>query len=209
MVSPDGVAPSRMVSISASVNLPLHHKVQKFSSGTGSPRWSRKRGVKRLCLCERGNITSPQCTSVSESVLPSCTRDYRFHCDSVFGLPPRRSKWSRQQQFSSLWWERRDGDGDRSTQLYAAGLSRDARQRQRQSQWAQVDQTELDLTWLWTRSHNRLFHYHHQSITIIDRRILVQTLQNRMWANAQPDGRPAEHRWCLCSTPQSLADAHY
>jgi len=30
-----------------------------------------------------------------------------------------------------------------------------------------------------------------------------------MWANAQRDGRPAEHRWRLCSTPQSLADAHY
>jgi len=39
----DGVAPSRMVSVSASVNLPLHHKVQKFSSGTGSPGWSRKK----------------------------------------------------------------------------------------------------------------------------------------------------------------------
>ena len=35
--SPDGVAPSRMVGVSASVNLPLHHKVQKFSSGTGLP----------------------------------------------------------------------------------------------------------------------------------------------------------------------------
>jgi len=28
----------QMVSVSASVNLPLHHEVQKFSSGTGSPR---------------------------------------------------------------------------------------------------------------------------------------------------------------------------
>ena len=27
-----------------------------------------------------------------------------------------------------------------------------------------------------------------------------------MWANAQRDGRPAEY---MCSTPQSLADAHY
>ena len=27
LVSPDGLAPSRMVSVSASVNLPLHHKV--------------------------------------------------------------------------------------------------------------------------------------------------------------------------------------
>jgi len=33
-----------MVGVSASVNLPLHHKVQKFSSGTSSPGWSRKKG---------------------------------------------------------------------------------------------------------------------------------------------------------------------
>jgi len=35
LVSLDGMAPSRMVGVSASVDLPLHHKVQKFSSGTG------------------------------------------------------------------------------------------------------------------------------------------------------------------------------
>jgi len=29
LVSPDGVAPSQMVGVSASVNLLLHHKVQK------------------------------------------------------------------------------------------------------------------------------------------------------------------------------------
>jgi len=46
--SPDGVAPIRMVSVSASVSLPLHHKVQKFSSGTGSPRWSQKKGRKTV-----------------------------------------------------------------------------------------------------------------------------------------------------------------
>ena len=33
-----------LLSVSSSANLPLHHKVQKFSSGTGSPRWSRKKG---------------------------------------------------------------------------------------------------------------------------------------------------------------------
>jgi len=43
LLSPDGVAPSRVVSESACVNLPLHHKVQKFSSVTGWPRWSWKR----------------------------------------------------------------------------------------------------------------------------------------------------------------------
>jgi len=54
LVSPDGVAPSRMVGVSASVNLPLHHKVQKFPSGTGSPGWSRKKGhkmVASVCVC--------------------------------------------------------------------------------------------------------------------------------------------------------------
>ena len=45
MVSPDGVAPSRMVGVY--VNLPLHHEVKKFSSGTGSPGWSRKKGRKQ------------------------------------------------------------------------------------------------------------------------------------------------------------------
>jgi len=33
--------------------------------------------------------------------------------------------------------------------------------------------------------------------------------ENRMWANAQRDGRPANIGGALCSTPQSLADAHY
>ena len=50
LVSPDGVAPSRMVGVSVSVNLSLHHKVQKFSSGTGSPGWSRKKGHKTVVV---------------------------------------------------------------------------------------------------------------------------------------------------------------
>jgi len=37
-----------MVGVSASVNLPLQHKVQKFSSDTGSPGWSRKKGRKTV-----------------------------------------------------------------------------------------------------------------------------------------------------------------
>jgi len=48
VVSPDGVAPSRMVGVSVSVNLPLHQKVQKFSSGTSSPGWSQKKGRKMV-----------------------------------------------------------------------------------------------------------------------------------------------------------------
>ena len=51
LVSPDAVVPSQMVGMSASVNLPLHHKVQKFSSDAGSPRWSRKKGRKTVVVC--------------------------------------------------------------------------------------------------------------------------------------------------------------
>jgi len=50
VVGPDGVAPSRTVSVSASVNLPLHHKVQKFYSGTGSLGWSWKKGRKTVVV---------------------------------------------------------------------------------------------------------------------------------------------------------------
>jgi len=54
VVGSDRVAPSWMVSVSASVNLSLHHKVPKFSSGTGSPGWSRKKAVKWLWWCGSG-----------------------------------------------------------------------------------------------------------------------------------------------------------
>jgi len=50
LVSPDGVAPSMIVCVSASVNLSLHHEVQKFSSGNGSPWWSRKKGRKTIAV---------------------------------------------------------------------------------------------------------------------------------------------------------------
>jgi len=43
-----------MVGASASVNLPLHHKVQKFSTGTGSPGWSWKKGRKRDVVVSLG-----------------------------------------------------------------------------------------------------------------------------------------------------------
>jgi len=39
-----------MVGVSASVNLPLHHKVEKFSAGTGSPGWSCKKGRKTVVV---------------------------------------------------------------------------------------------------------------------------------------------------------------
>jgi len=36
-----------------------------------------------------------------------------------------------------------------------------------------------------------------------------ETASTRMWANAQCDGHPPHIGGALCSTPQSLADAHY
>jgi len=46
-----------MVGVSTSVNLPLHRKVQKFSSGTGSPGGPGKRAIKRL-WCGSGSLYS-------------------------------------------------------------------------------------------------------------------------------------------------------
>jgi len=46
-----------MVCVSASVNLPFHHKVQKFSSGTASPGWSRKKGHKMVVLVVVNSVT--------------------------------------------------------------------------------------------------------------------------------------------------------
>ena len=43
LVSPDGV-----VGVCASVSPPLHHEVQKFYCGTGSPGWSRKKDRKTV-----------------------------------------------------------------------------------------------------------------------------------------------------------------
>ena len=37
-------------SVCLCVNLPLHHKIQKFSSGTSSPRWSRQKGRKMVVV---------------------------------------------------------------------------------------------------------------------------------------------------------------
>jgi len=50
LVSLDGVVLSRTVGVSASVNLPMHHKIQKFSSGTSSPGWFQKKGHKTVVV---------------------------------------------------------------------------------------------------------------------------------------------------------------
>jgi len=49
-------------SVCLPVNLPLHRKVQKFSSGTGLPGWSRKKGRKVVvCVLCVFNIRPHHC----------------------------------------------------------------------------------------------------------------------------------------------------
>ena len=59
------MAPSWLVCVSASVNLPLHNKVQKFSSGTGAPGLSRKKGRKTVVVCGGGGQSLSSVTIVA------------------------------------------------------------------------------------------------------------------------------------------------
>jgi len=60
LVSPDGVAPSRTVGVSASVNLPLHHKVISSLLAPAHPGGPGKTAVKRLwCGGDSSNETCP------------------------------------------------------------------------------------------------------------------------------------------------------
>jgi len=76
-----------MVGVSASVDLPLHHKVQKFSSGTGSPGWSWKKG-RETVVCVLMNSTTYTVTShkTSVSTLHSYCTDTIEENSSVFSL---------------------------------------------------------------------------------------------------------------------------
>jgi len=60
MVSLDGVVPSWMVGMSASVSLPLHHKVQNFSH----PGGPRRRAIKWLWCGVTKSGSLQQLTSV-------------------------------------------------------------------------------------------------------------------------------------------------
>ena len=42
--------------MSASVNLPLHHKIQKFSSGTSSPGWSQRKARPIFEQVKQGSV---------------------------------------------------------------------------------------------------------------------------------------------------------
>jgi len=89
LVSPDGMAPSRMVSVSASVNLPLHHKVQKFSSGTVSPGWSRKKGRKTVVIWWWWmSVVMATLYSNGQAIMFCCSN--LFFCTLIFEAEERR-----------------------------------------------------------------------------------------------------------------------
>ena len=58
-----------MVGVSASVNLPLHHKVQKFSPATGSPGWSLKKGRQTVYILPQHLLTQQHNCDVYKDVL--------------------------------------------------------------------------------------------------------------------------------------------
>jgi len=112
-VSPDGVALSRMVTVSASVNLPLHHKVQKFSSGTDWAGRSRKKGRKTVVVVCGGTIVmmcstyewmmrrragGHRCLQSSTACCPAsvdcCTCCYRKHSVNRCWTPSKTSSSS-------------------------------------------------------------------------------------------------------------------
>jgi len=80
----DGVVPSWMVGVFASVNLPLHYKVQKFSSGTGSPRWSRKKGRKTVVVWWCGVIVMFNFKCLGVSILYTTITVKICHAFSFF-----------------------------------------------------------------------------------------------------------------------------
>jgi len=79
LISPEGVAPSRMVCL---CYLPMHHKVQKkISSGTGCDAGSPgKKVVKQLCVCVCGIGASKSSYQLSELLL---LYKHLFGCHAV------------------------------------------------------------------------------------------------------------------------------
>ena len=51
--------------------------------------------------------------------------------------------------------------------------------------------------------------YYDLALKVIRSVEVILYYKTRMWAIAQRDGRPAEHRWCPLFNAANLADAHY
>ena len=68
LVSPDGVAPSQMISVSASFNLPLHHKSRSSVMALAHPGGPGKRAVNGLWWSVKVLMVA-QSTDSSENII--------------------------------------------------------------------------------------------------------------------------------------------
>jgi len=70
LVSPDGVAPSQIVCVSASVNLHLHHKSRSFLLAPAHPGGPRKSGIKQLwCVVVVWDFERLQTAKVTSNII--------------------------------------------------------------------------------------------------------------------------------------------
>jgi len=79
VTSLDGMAPIRMVGVSASVNLFLHHKVQKLSSGTSAPWWSWKNGHKMVVVVDISIFFVTFCITFVKSIVIAVNKQEMSH----------------------------------------------------------------------------------------------------------------------------------
>jgi len=86
-----------MVGVSASVNLPLHHKVQKFSYGTGSPGWSRKKGRKTVVVVVVVVVSAQVCLHgpADASATPSSLAPVKSRMVYLSGAGLPRLSWKK------------------------------------------------------------------------------------------------------------------
>ena len=111
LLSPDGVAPSRMDGVYASVYLPLHHKVQEFSSGIGSPRWSRKKGHKMVSVCVMLHVVCQHSTvmqndaAVPSEVLDLCYNERTAHQAIIIAWKTRDSRFLTRKILTKFQWD--------------------------------------------------------------------------------------------------------
>jgi len=108
------LALSRMDGVSASVNLPLHHKIQKFSSGTGSPGWSQKKGRKTVVVCDvtmfLSRTLSRILSVISQNSKMPCDTEHThsrvmYHvCASTHYDQPADHIWSA-SPIPNIWWQ--------------------------------------------------------------------------------------------------------
>jgi len=89
LISPDGVAPSQMVGVSAFVILPCTIKSRRFLLALAHLSSSGKRAIKWLCVCADANLFCELCQLVFLVTVKNCINPSNngFYVD-VFACQP-------------------------------------------------------------------------------------------------------------------------